>query len=457
MSDIRLRDYQHADRVFVGNRFARSPKYKWLFHVHFTFSNGSDDIDLLVRTIELPKFTPVIKDMNQYNHKIWAQTQIKYEPVTIGFHDDNNDSLRKLWNKYYTYYFQDGTYTGRSHLNDDRYIYRSQDSWGMDRGVDDWFLDKVSIHSLHGGDSSIITLWRPVISSFTHDQHDNSDGQGIMEGKMTLHYTAVTYSSGKAMGTPGFGTTDRYDTNQSPLNGSELPHLPNVSSTEDPLPPSNSINTPGYIDKRINSTDYGYGRFVDNTANQLTNYGANNGFLFPTMNNYTTTTINNVPAPTNYGSVMTSNGQIQILDTTNLYPANSWQSALVGKGYSFQQISAADGYLSQLTTAQLAGTNVIQLAEQYILQPTSITQYPIGYGTRTISSQIDPNNPVNNTQVILNNQDWKKKLLNKGYTQAEIAIAAAQVAQLNINPTVDLADIAEKYILYNRQVTLRNQ
>ena len=90
-------------------------KYKFLFYVNFVLGQGvpsyisTREIGYLVKSVELPKFTVDVKDLNQYNRHTYIQDRIKYEPVTIKFHDDNNNLINKLWYAYYTYYYKDAT------------------------------------------------------------------------------------------------------------------------------------------------------------------------------------------------------------------------------------------------------------------------------------------------------------------------------------------------------------
>ena len=109
-----LRDYTHASKTFRSNSYAYSPKFKHLFHVYFDINKAFTDIDknwsedanfgLTVKTVQLPKYGFDLTTLNQYNRKRIIQTKIKYDPIQITFHDDNNNLVRKLWHAYYTYY-----------------------------------------------------------------------------------------------------------------------------------------------------------------------------------------------------------------------------------------------------------------------------------------------------------------------------------------------------------------
>lgn len=114
-----LRDYTHAAKTFRPNFYAYAPKFKFLYHTYFEISNTAYDFDLkettqqnfglLVKEVKLPSFTMQTHQMNQYNRKRIVQTKIKYDPISITFHDDNSSLITKLWAAYYTYYFKDGS------------------------------------------------------------------------------------------------------------------------------------------------------------------------------------------------------------------------------------------------------------------------------------------------------------------------------------------------------------
>jgi hypothetical protein len=92
-----LRDYTHASKTFRPNAYQNAPKFKFLFHVYFQLNpTGLPETNygLLVKTVKLPSFTFETSTLNQYNRKRIIQTKIKYDPITIAFHDDNGNSIR---------------------------------------------------------------------------------------------------------------------------------------------------------------------------------------------------------------------------------------------------------------------------------------------------------------------------------------------------------------------------
>lgn len=117
-----VQDWTHATKVFVGSDLLRAPKYKGMFHVSFVFNNEAieggaksllqavprDVLSVLTKSIELPKFTMEYSTLNSYNHTTYNYKKIKYEPITVTFHDDMADLVQTFWYFYYAYYFADG-------------------------------------------------------------------------------------------------------------------------------------------------------------------------------------------------------------------------------------------------------------------------------------------------------------------------------------------------------------
>jgi hypothetical protein len=114
-----LRDYTHASKAFTSNSFELKPRYKFLFHVSFTLNSDipaiskvigtqeAQNLSVVVKTVDLPKYSIATETLNQYNRKRVVQTKINYEPVTLTFHDDSGDNVRNMWYNYYSYYYKD--------------------------------------------------------------------------------------------------------------------------------------------------------------------------------------------------------------------------------------------------------------------------------------------------------------------------------------------------------------
>ena len=150
-SGATVQDWKHASNVFASGNMLRSPKHKGLFHVNFIFNDWtnkatgaaaqpgippssaveanfntvyntkhkSDILSVLTKSIDLPKFELQYSTHNQYNKTTHTYKKMKYDPITVTFHDDMSDYVWGLWAFYYSWYFADGTkgYIGDPHNN----------------------------------------------------------------------------------------------------------------------------------------------------------------------------------------------------------------------------------------------------------------------------------------------------------------------------------------------------
>lgn len=256
-----MRDAEHASKTFVPGMYAYSPKFKFLFHVYFDINTTAlgtlanvfpkdSNFGLAVKTVQLPKYTFDTHTMNQYNRKRIVQTKIKYEPVSIVFHDDNNNVIRKLWYAYYSYYYKDPNQTdtgqtvattGASKVGggtpvdiNQRTIYQpdisGSEDWGYSGEVGTApqatkapFFKAINIYGFYQHNFVLYRLINPIIDSFQHDQYDYSQGNGTMTNTMSLQFEAVKYLEGAIDGKNpgeqvlGFGNQDHYDKTLSPI------------------------------------------------------------------------------------------------------------------------------------------------------------------------------------------------------------------------------------------------
>jgi hypothetical protein len=121
-----VQDWTHATKVFAGGDMARMPKYKGMFHVKFVLNpeavstgglgavqgligKSADTFSVLTKSVEMPKFNLDYSTLNQYNKASYSYKKIKYDPITITFHDDMSDIVTTFWYFYYAYYFADGS------------------------------------------------------------------------------------------------------------------------------------------------------------------------------------------------------------------------------------------------------------------------------------------------------------------------------------------------------------
>ena len=234
-----LRDYQHANRLYVTNNYARAPKVGFLYFVVFNLNpgvvqniqwanRGSKDIGFLVKKIDLPKFSLANETINQYNKKTVVQTAIKYNPINIEFHDDNSDITNGLWSNYYKYYYADGKYGDylggvKNALNNDNggTKYGTNDyRYGLNNGQGLPFFTSIDIYVLHQQKFTQVTLQNPLVTEWAHDSLDQSESNKILSNRMTVAYEAVTYNQGRINKNAASGsfTANYYDRTPSPLS-----------------------------------------------------------------------------------------------------------------------------------------------------------------------------------------------------------------------------------------------
>jgi hypothetical protein len=243
-SDTTVHDYAHADRIFRTDAFRLHPKFAFLYYVRinlspdYTLLKGTHktEIGSLVKSVTLPKFNVENKTLNAYNRVNIVQTKLKYEPVTIKFHDDGADIIREFWYDYYSFYFRDSDHATSLYQGGHKYNLRQTDQWGFtprETGGKEataavtQLITDIQIFSFHNKKFSEVTLHNPVITSFRHGDHDYAQGTGILENEMVVNFETVTYASG-FFTEENFGSDMllKYDTtpsNISPANVNGVP------------------------------------------------------------------------------------------------------------------------------------------------------------------------------------------------------------------------------------------
>ena len=225
-------NWQHASRVFVDDTFRLSPRTKFLFYVHFeldktamnspAFTNRhADEMGVLVKAADLPKFNFDSAVKNQYNRKKILYKQINYEPVNITFHDDTQGIINALWAIYYGSYIQDRhnpvaafSATHYRSSNDPLSAMR----YGLDRNKSTDIFKSISIYTMSRSRFNGYTLVNPRIKTWQHGNVDYSAAE-TLESTMTLEYETVFYTQGKvSKGTPKGFATLHYDSTPSPLS-----------------------------------------------------------------------------------------------------------------------------------------------------------------------------------------------------------------------------------------------
>lgn len=258
-SNVTLKDYAHAARIFTDDQFRLAPKSKFLFHVAFNINQSAlknidlvqryrNEINVLVKTCDLPQYKLTVDTLNQYNRKKNIQTSHKYESLNITFHDDNMSLINQLWQNYYSYYYADptsaldpGAYK-RTATRSSRYI---RNPYGLDNGSTDPFFNYITIYQMARHEYVSYTLLNPVISAFNHNKLDYAQGNTPHDFSMSIAYEAVAYGNGEVVqGDPeGFGF-EHYDQSPSSLQPGDGTRQASPSFTgASALNPQEVINT----------------------------------------------------------------------------------------------------------------------------------------------------------------------------------------------------------------------
>lgn len=231
---VQLRCQQHAARTFVDDSFRLLPKNKFLFHVAFNINWAAisatnlnakllktlkSEINILVKTADLPSYTVNSVTLNQYNRKKVVQFQHKYNDVSIKFNDDNMGLINQLWQAYYTYYYQDPKSSATTSAYTRNATKKSSfitSPYGYS-GPSKQFFNYITIYQMARHEFVSYKLINPIISSWTGNKLDYS-GKESHDFDMKLQYEAVYYDTGVvADGTmEGFADT-HYDWTPSPL------------------------------------------------------------------------------------------------------------------------------------------------------------------------------------------------------------------------------------------------
>ena len=239
-----LRDYTHASKIFRTNNYENSPRLKFLFHTYFdinpdAYPSAKDmNFGLAVKTVKLPSFNIQTQEFNQYNRKRIVQTKIKYDPITITFHDDSGNMIRNLWKAYYYYHYFDGNnpdipyygYPPTSYNRRTQYqpSIVGDENWGyigepVSGSVKIPFFRNIAVFGFQQHKAAIYILVNPVITRFSHDTYNYNEGSGTMELSMDIEYETVVYREANINGespdanAPGFGTAQYYDKMLSPI------------------------------------------------------------------------------------------------------------------------------------------------------------------------------------------------------------------------------------------------
>ena len=230
---IALRDQEHAAKLFNTDQFRLAPKFDFLFHVSFginiTALKSTDlvqrygsEINMLVKSIDLPTFTVTVDTVNQYNRKKNIQSTHSIGEFAVVFHDDNMGLINQLWQNYYSYYFADSN-SAKSQGAYDRNATKSSSyittPYGLDNNSTAPFFNYIKIYQMARHEYVCYTLVNPIISSWAHRKMDYFSNK-THDNDMKIKAEAVTYSADTFGANPPEGIDmSHYDFTPSPLSG----------------------------------------------------------------------------------------------------------------------------------------------------------------------------------------------------------------------------------------------
>jgi len=226
---------QHATRLFIDDSLRLAPKTKFNYYVRFDINKAAlkapsfsqrhiEEVGLLCKNLDLPKFKFDTETLNQYNRKKLIYKMINYDAVSLTFHDDNQGVINALWALYYGYYIADRQNPSAAYSNT-AYIGtadpRNKFRYGLDNnkspGQD--MIKSISIYTMGRKRFVGYTLVNPRITSWQHGTMDYAEGSTPAESSMSIEYEAVQYSSGiVSQGNPKGFATLHYDNVPSPLS-----------------------------------------------------------------------------------------------------------------------------------------------------------------------------------------------------------------------------------------------
>lgn len=365
-----LRNYQHATRIYRDGNYRLSPKYGFLFYVEFDFNplitnvsnTAAQELGMIVKSVNLPKFTIDTKSHNAYNRKNISQHKITYDPVNITFHDDQADNVRNFWYDYYSFFYRDSDYADATYNIIHKYQERPAFDWGYSpRPVGSYnsagayqeyqYIQGIRIYSMYQNNFSEYELINPTITSFKHGDHVNGSDANLLEHTMQLQYEAVKYQTGYVTTDTAGGFIDlHYDNTPSPLG--ETPASQTASHTITDLANFNLGTAGGSV---IPITSYG-------VLNASVGFGSVANFI---------TNLNAAATPNSGGFSLPALGSLTSGVSNGAILGQQLQQAtvqLAGSAASTLQSGIIKGITSGLGPQ---GTQVLGLAAAAIANPTA--------------------------------------------------------------------------------------
>jgi hypothetical protein len=130
------------------------------------------------------------------------------------------------------------------------------------------------------------------------------------------------------------------------------------------------------------------------------------------------------------------------------YPAGSWQNMALERGYSPDQIAAAEKSVQSIAAVSGANNDAerLSVAEKYMDNP-QVAQNIIGSSNLT-NEPLNSNASIDTskTDAAYNSSGWQTDLANLGYTSDVIEQTNNNLGNITLNPAVDSNSAAEEFV-----------
>lgn len=204
-------NFKHAERIFVDNYYRLAPRTRFLYYI--VLRGADQEISLLVKTAELPKYSFDMVTKNAYNRTKHVYKKMNYDSVNFTFHDDNQGLVNQMWTQYYSYYNDD---QGGSQASHPVSLVNYNSSYGMGFPLRENYFKKISLYTLSRQRFLGYEFLAPRIKSWTHSQLDYTSNEPA-ENSMSIDYEGVVYTSGSvSYGSPDGFASLSYDVVPSP-------------------------------------------------------------------------------------------------------------------------------------------------------------------------------------------------------------------------------------------------
>lgn len=386
---VTLRDYRHAKEIFIRNNYRLSPKYGFLFYVEFdlnpaiTQMKNTQELGMVVKSAGLPKFSIENKLQNAYNRVNVVQTKVKYDPITIAFHDDQGDVVRSFWYDYYSFFYRDSDYSDTLYTQQSKYTARPAVDWGYGpRPVPSYtsgfvpeqyqYIQAIRIYSLYQKNFSEYVLVNPTITAFRHGDHANGQNE-LLQHEMTVQYESVKYRTGfvTANNVNGF-TTLHYDNTTSPIATQVGPNVMMGSAGSPVSVPdtvfdlaSNNVHPGEILNSPLNTLAGAAAGIVGGLLNGITSAAGSalGGLLSGALPNLSSSF--SIPSLGSLTDSATALGQKAV---------SALQTEVAGLSSSFTGLLGLGQTPGQSATAANAQTNLLLAANQQISNFTQAAQ-----------------------------------------------------------------------------------